>query len=483
NSTNMMTRGKKVSVHHMFGLWLSFIESCYCLKCNEHRAAICPASPAPVVQLQAKAGPQLEESSSKVLQKPSIVKMETVKKEASTNCLMNSTSENESLNVSSIGKQRNPVKRMNSNHLPDGPSMRDAMKIRIDENHSLQDYFSDDDVGIEVANADFDIEKESEDIYTSFRRNADDPLNYVECSVCFKKIKESSMKQHHKTHTGARPHRCDVCGTRFTRRGDVCRHKRVVHGKFRPYVCRKCDKKFPDRSLLISHLINHDKTTFYECSICNFKFGRREYFDNHIRYIHPTARQVNNVVTTEDAAETQLRELEEEDEVSGVNTVATAVHNAEILARENRSSGGKPSVPKEDVNLDAPIPLMQLQTVSKADGNDEDLVGKILNAAVAQATNTLSNLAAVNPARSSSKSQKRNNKYGGKSPLEIVVKASMSGVMRRFVLQIQGEEDFDLQSAEGMDLIVKLVSELGEDKGQVDGPIQVELYKPSKPLL
>ncbi|XP_018017588.1 zinc finger protein Aiolos [Hyalella azteca] len=482
----MTTRGKKISLHHILGIWSGFIPNCQCEKCNELQPVASSSSveSTPQLPLLHQTSKKSARSDSEIIKLAEIEKIEPITDEPDPIYFNSNGSEDDSSNIESIDGNTNSNNNVDPYLHAKVPLAKDA-KIDSNENSLATDNVSEDDLGIEVANAEFDIDHDSDNVYTAFRRNVDDPLNYVECSVCFKKIKESSMKQHFKTHSGVRPHRCDICGTYFTRRGDVCRHKRVVHGKVRPYVCRKCNKKFPDRTLLVSHLVNHDKTTFYECSVCNFKFGRREYFDNHIRFIHPSAEQVNPSSVAEDAVEIQLKELEEEDEITGANTVASAIRNAELSAKTYKQM---PEIKATDICKDltdfsAPIPLMQLQTVSKDSGKDEDLVGKILNAAVAQATNTLSNLAAVNPARTSFKSNKRNNKYGGQSPLEIIVKVSMNGTMRRFILQIQGEEEFDLQSAEGMDLIVKLINELGEDKGQVDGPIQIELYKPPRRFL
>lgn len=486
------TRGKKICVQHILGLWSGFIESCFCNKCNEHRSI--HSNSKDNQSTNSKQSQMAGNSSGRASADSKLamhlnldnVKVEVINEHENNDLPSSSSTENLFVsNDSSMPPANNPYNvQVNINNSPDQQMIQFKGTSAIDVSNNSDSNYPDDDLGIEVSHGAFDTIDKGEAIYTSFRRNEDDPLNYVECTMCFKKIKESSMKQHYRTHTGIRPHKCDLCGTSFTRRGDVCRHKRVVHGKVRPYDCRKCNKKFPDRTTLVSHLVNHDKTTFYECSICLFKFGRREFFDSHVRFIHPTAKEVGKLSAPEDAAESQLEELEKEDEASGATTVTTAKYNSDNAKKdiESTSKSLVDDICRDGADINAPVPLMQLQSDAIANATDEDLVGKILNAAVAQATNTLSTLAAVIPARNS-KTSKRSNKYGGKTPIEIIVKACMGGIMKRFIIQIQGEDDFDLQSSEGMDLIMKLVSELGEDKGKLEGPVQIELFKPARQIL
>ncbi|KAF4518403.1 hypothetical protein B566_EDAN017800 [Ephemera danica] len=109
----------------------------------------------------------------------------------------------------------------------------------------------------------------------------------IECNECHKLLKPSSYRQHLKTHTGVKPFGCEVCDAKFTRKGDVERHIRIVHNKQKPFGCHRCPRSFGDKKNLRWHLMNHDKKLFYVCETCGFKFGKREYYENHVRFIHP----------------------------------------------------------------------------------------------------------------------------------------------------------------------------------------------------
>ena len=80
-------------------------------------------------------------------------------------------------------------------------------------------------------------------------------------------MKPGSLKAHLKTHAHERPHACDLCDARFTRRGDLERHIKVVHNKDRPFKCSKCHRTFGDKKNLRWHLSNHDRKLFHHCQV------------------------------------------------------------------------------------------------------------------------------------------------------------------------------------------------------------------------
>jgi hypothetical protein len=122
----------------------------------------------------------------------------------------------------------------------------------------------------------------------------------IECNECHKLLKPSSFRQHLKTHSGIKPFGCEVCEARFTRKGDVERHIRIVHNKQKPFSCHRCPRSFGDKKNLRWHLMNHDKKLFYVCETCGFKFGKKEYYENHVRFIHPIPDDDQFVVEEEE---------------------------------------------------------------------------------------------------------------------------------------------------------------------------------------
>jgi hypothetical protein len=70
--------------------------------------------------------------------------------------------------------------------------------------------------------------------------------------------------------------------------------------------------------------MNHDKKLFYVCEACGFKFGKREYWENHVRFIHPipgvlgldasNIEKIGDELETEDRLRTLTKTLLGEDE-------------------------------------------------------------------------------------------------------------------------------------------------------------------------
>lgn len=432
-----------------------------------------------------------------------------------------------------------------------------------------------------------------------FKRVESDGDKYVECSMCFKMLKESSMKQHYKTHTGEKPHTCDECDARFTRKGDVERHKRLVHKNQKPFKCRKCSREFSDRKNLKSHLQNHDKAIYFACDTCGFKFGKREYYENHIRYIHPLPNGQIPVFAEgeEDLASKQLKELEmeetkekerereraalnenlhldnideeeeeeEEDEdeedkameitvTEGEELNATSNRKINIKKEELTDTDENVNTREEDDDFGSPYPpidatknckkeisvdstgslrgpqvgtdvrvskgtLSFTQTVPDTDTQDEELVNKVIAAAVSQAANTIESLQTAAGANLSGneindfddddddeEDEEEDEEEEEElmeetdaiqeildSPnfdlvpmpqvqkpadqqTEIHINASVGGQKKKFIIQVPPGSNFNVQTPDGMEMIVTMVNQLCPGKGELDGPVEVVMH-------
>lgn len=75
---------------------------------------------------------------------------------------------------------------------------------------------------------------------------------------------------------------CDVCGLMLSAKNCLIRHRRQVHGKNAPFICKQCDKRFHRSYTLKQHiLLVHDHVRQHMCFQCGFVFGNRHHLKRH----------------------------------------------------------------------------------------------------------------------------------------------------------------------------------------------------------
>uniref|UniRef100_A0A1S4H3J4 C2H2-type domain-containing protein n=2 Tax=Anopheles gambiae TaxID=7165 RepID=A0A1S4H3J4_ANOGA len=85
------------------------------------------------------------------------------------------------------------------------------------------------------------------------------------------------------TPTGVKPHKCNECGKRFSRKMLLKQHLRTHSGE-KPYQCSVCGKSFADRSNMTLHHRLHSGIKPFACPICPKAFTKKHHLKTHLNY-------------------------------------------------------------------------------------------------------------------------------------------------------------------------------------------------------
>ncbi|CDQ65331.1 unnamed protein product [Oncorhynchus mykiss] len=110
------------------------------------------------------------------------------------------------------------------------------------------------------------------------------------CRFCAKVFgSDSALQIHLRSHTGERPYKCNICGNRFSTRGNLKSALRMhyrTHTGERPFRCKVCRRAFSTKGNLKTHHAVHRTTPPLrntECDICGKTFACQSALDIHYR--------------------------------------------------------------------------------------------------------------------------------------------------------------------------------------------------------
>ncbi|KAL0994302.1 hypothetical protein UPYG_G00120430 [Umbra pygmaea] len=106
----------------------------------------------------------------------------------------------------------------------------------------------------------------------------------VECAKGFRH--PSELKKHMRTHTGARPYRCQHCDFRCADQAKMKTHITSKHAMVLPFKCAHCPQAFPDDRELQKHMEIFQGHKIHLCPHCEHKSTNSSDLKRHVISVH-----------------------------------------------------------------------------------------------------------------------------------------------------------------------------------------------------
>ncbi|XP_072169390.1 uncharacterized protein [Diadema setosum] len=105
-----------------------------------------------------------------------------------------------------------------------------------------------------------------------------------ECNLCGRIFRTSTLlRNHHNTHTGTKPYKCEICPKAFGTSGELGRHMKYMHTHEKPHKCPLCDYLSVEASKIKRHMRSHTGEKPYKCTLCEYASTDNYKLKRHMR--------------------------------------------------------------------------------------------------------------------------------------------------------------------------------------------------------
>lgn len=104
----------------------------------------------------------------------------------------------------------------------------------------------------------------------------------INCTVCSKRIRRGSMREHLDRHNNTGKFSCPICDKTFSRESAMEKHIRTHTGE-RPFKCTLCAKAYKQQVHLNEHMRSHTGIRPYICRLCGFSLASKSLLTRHLK--------------------------------------------------------------------------------------------------------------------------------------------------------------------------------------------------------
>ncbi|XP_077283350.1 uncharacterized protein LOC143909303 isoform X2 [Arctopsyche grandis] len=113
----------------------------------------------------------------------------------------------------------------------------------------------------------------------------------IGCDFCDKKFTyERNKTNHMKKHSGEAQYECETCQRNFPTRNNLASHLLTHVSSGSPFRCDICGREFNMKRNLIMHVKSHNNERPFECPACEKSFKLKYFLELHLTRIHPHIR-------------------------------------------------------------------------------------------------------------------------------------------------------------------------------------------------